>query len=93
MSLHAETFTLVYAPEAPYPRIIADTGRLAPEAVRIVEPFHVEGGTMTPCCVLDGNLERKDSPRPDVKMMVCRRCGRRHFTAIAEAGRMGVTRG
>ena len=88
-----ETYSLIYAEEAPYPRIIAGTGRLAPTAVRIVEPFHVEGGAMTPCCVVEGNLERKPAPRPDLKMLVCRRCGRRHFTGIAESGRMGMTRG
>lgn len=87
-----ETFTLIYAPEAPYPRIIAGTGQLAPQAVRVVESFHVQGGDaeLHACCLIDANLERKESPRADVKMMVCRRCGRRHFTAIAEGGRMGV---
>ncbi len=87
-------FELVYDVEAPYPRIIADTGKLAPAAKRgeIVSPVHIEGGALSPCCVLEGNLERQDSGRPDMMMTVCRRCHRRHFKGIAEGGHMGISR-
>lgn len=83
-----KTFELVYADEAPYPRIIAATGRLAADAVRIVPPVHIEGGTLSPCCIAVGNLERMDSGRPDMLMKVCRTCKRRHFKSIAEGGKM-----
>lgn len=87
-----DLYTLVYDCEAPYPRIHAGTGHLAEPAVRVVPQFHVEGGALSPCCIVPDNLERKDSGRPDLLMTVCRRCGRRHFKGIAEAGRMGVSR-
>lgn len=90
-------FELVYDVEAPYPKIISDTGKLAPlakrPAVEVVPPVHIEGGALSTCCVLEGNLERKDSGRPDLMMTVCRRCHRRHFKGIAEGGHMGISRG
>lgn len=87
-------FELMYDLEAPYPRIVADTGKLAEarRPVEVVPAFHVAGGdhALQGCCTRAENLERKDSGRPDMLLTVCRRCGRRHFKGLAEGGRMGM---
>jgi hypothetical protein len=63
--------------------------------VEIVPQVRVEGGdaAFQGCCARAENLERKAWARPDMLMVVCRRCGRRHFKGLAEGGRMGISRG
>lgn len=55
-----------------------------------VARFTVQGGesALQWCCRQPENLTREHQmpQRPDLTIRVCRRCGRRHFTMVAEPG-------
>lgn len=60
-----------------------------------VATFHVQGGTMSPCCKRPENLTREHQvpQRPGTTVRLCRVCHRRHFVLHAEPGRLGLTIG
>jgi len=50
----------------------------------------VGGNIIFPCCNDRANLDKSEQLGPGLIVRYCRVCGRRHFEAEAEPGRLGL---
>jgi hypothetical protein len=46
--------------------------------------------SVKPCCQEPENLEKRESEKPDLTLLVCRVCGCRHFRLRLDPGVIGM---